>query len=171
MNGAIKVKDEEKAVDGKEARRFRDGSGTIFKHTAELNPFFEGVFRRYHNGNRSLYTIDPTGYGSIFDIIVPTYGNYCGPGWTGGERWPSNPKFGVPPIDALDSCCQRHDECYYICDNPDKVCSIKPVFPKSKECKLQCNRSLCSCSKGVADTNDSYHNVYNRGVQAVFCGK
>lgn len=48
MNGAIKVKVEEKTLSGKEARRLRDGSGTIFKHTAELNPFFEGVFRRYH---------------------------------------------------------------------------------------------------------------------------
>jgi hypothetical protein len=47
VNEAIKVKVEEKELNRKETRRFRDGSRLPLKHTAEINPFFEGVFRRY----------------------------------------------------------------------------------------------------------------------------
>lgn len=48
--------------------------------------------------------------------MVPTHGNYCGPGWTAGERH-GNPemkdgKYLVPAVDALDEECQLHDEAY-----------------------------------------------------------
>jgi hypothetical protein len=50
MNEAVKVKVEEKTMNGKETRRFRDGSATPLKHTAKINPFFEGVYRQYRGG-------------------------------------------------------------------------------------------------------------------------
>lgn len=45
---------------------------------------------------------------------VPIYGNYCGPGWTGGERVDANAPgdFSVPPVDAIDALCKVHDEQY-----------------------------------------------------------
>ena len=45
MNEAVKVKDEETEL---RTRGVRDGNRTLLKHTTEINPFFEGVFRRYH---------------------------------------------------------------------------------------------------------------------------
>jgi hypothetical protein len=32
---------------------------------------------------------------------MPVYGNWCGPRYGGGM-----------PVDALDSCCKQHDDCY-----------------------------------------------------------
>jgi hypothetical protein len=43
---------------------------------------------------------------------VPIYGNYCGPGWTGGQRNGSN--FNVPAIDAVDRACREHDWQYLV---------------------------------------------------------
>lgn len=37
---------------------------------------------------------------------VPVYGNYCGPGWTGGQR---GGDYSVAPIDAMDALCRDHD--------------------------------------------------------------
>jgi len=42
-----------------------------------------------------------------------TYGNYCGPNWSGGKRQPSiaYPN-GPPAIDRLDNTCRVHDHVY-----------------------------------------------------------
>jgi len=43
------------------------------------------------------------------------YGNYCGPNYCGGQKFKGaegpNCRWGVPPKDALDSCCRVHDQC------------------------------------------------------------
>ncbi|MGY8665926.1 Ig-like domain-containing protein [Bradyrhizobium sp. UFLA05-109] len=41
---------------------------------------------------------------------IPTYGNYGGPGYTGGAIGGNN--FDVPPVDALDQLFQAHDLAY-----------------------------------------------------------
>jgi hypothetical protein len=43
--------------------------------------------------------------------LVPTYGNYGGPGWTGGQRGGNNtePK---SPSDKLDEKFKEHDDAY-----------------------------------------------------------
>ncbi|WP_339774682.1 S8 family serine peptidase [uncultured Thalassospira sp.] len=48
------------------------------------------------------------------DIIVPTYGMYGGPGWTGGTRDKDLTKedYLVEPIDDLDRLFQAHDKAY-----------------------------------------------------------
>lgn len=46
--------------------------------------------------------------------LVPTYGNWGGPGWSGGE-WNDDPgetKWGVVPIDEMDNAFKRHDWIY-----------------------------------------------------------
>ena len=58
MNEAVIVKVEETKP---KARTFRDGSGAPLKHTAEINPFFEGVFRRYHCHQNPMIMVDPDG--------------------------------------------------------------------------------------------------------------
>jgi hypothetical protein len=52
MNEALKVKVEERAAGENETRRHRAGNFMPLKHTAEINPFFEGVFRRYLNNDK-----------------------------------------------------------------------------------------------------------------------
>lgn len=49
------------------------------------------------------------------DIPVPTYGNYGGPDYSGGDIIDpgETPDFTVPPTDSLDQLFQRHDEAYY----------------------------------------------------------
>jgi len=57
---------------------------------------------------------------SIFDPSswIPTFGNWCGPGWSGGQRT-SEPDFGVDPkvVDGrpspVDAACKVHDQAYY----------------------------------------------------------
>lgn len=43
------------------------------------------------------------------------YGNYCGP----GNRAP------LPPIDALDAACARHDACFPDDALPDRSCNLR----------------------------------------------
>ena len=40
-------------------------------------------------------------------------GNYCGPGWCGGDYKPEGPEcnFAQKPTDCADGCCQEHDTC------------------------------------------------------------
>lgn len=44
-----------------------------------------------------------------------TYGNYGGPGWSGGEfvKPTEKPKWIVRPLDPLDEIFKEHDEAYY----------------------------------------------------------
>ena len=131
-------------------------------------------------GNKYLYTknrpnslIDYAGLSPV-DALVPTYGNYCGPGYTGGERGDKR-NFSAPAKDNLDSCCKSHDKCYYICDNPDKVCSIKPRPIGNKECKLKCDQEICNCTLdiGVSEgyNGDTYKYDYMAQAANYFCGK
>lgn len=43
--------------------------------------------------------------------LVPTYGNWGGPGWSGGTR--SGPAWGVEAVDDLDAAFKAHDKAYY----------------------------------------------------------
>ena len=46
------------------------------------------------------------------------YGNWGGPGWTGGQfkpletLTPQETKYLLRPIDAQDTCYEEHDRCY-----------------------------------------------------------
>jgi hypothetical protein len=49
--------------------------------------------------------------------VIPTYGNYGGPGYTGGETLPANSAsppsaYEVKPIDPLDALFRQHDMAY-----------------------------------------------------------
>ncbi len=48
MNEAVEVKIEEEEAGKKRIRETRNEKAMPLKHTAEINPFFRGVFRRYH---------------------------------------------------------------------------------------------------------------------------
>ena len=54
---------------------------------------------------------------------IEWYGNWCGPGWSGG-LCPGQVGPPAPAVDAQDSCCEDHDNCYASnnCTCPCKVC-------------------------------------------------
>lgn len=59
--------------------------------------------------------------GSPYNVAdyVPIYGNYCGPGWTGGQRTtPGASQNDNPPlpVDAIDALCKQHDDRYTIAE-------------------------------------------------------
>jgi len=84
--------------------------------------------------------------------LPPIYGNYCGPFTPPGQP---------PPIDALDTCCQTHDNCYG---------SIVPGcgFRDSRlHCK-KCDKALCLCA-GAAVCGTWYCRVVRIGVGIAFC--
>ena len=85
--------------------------------------------------------VDPTGKFSFY-----IHGNWCGPGWTGGQ-WesydpahdisgPSGPYYNGP-IDYTDSVCRDHDMCYYGCRR-DHKCNKGA----RRNCMRQCDYSL-----------------------------
>ncbi|HTS07534.1 MAG TPA: IPT/TIG domain-containing protein [Candidatus Eisenbacteria bacterium] len=69
-------------------------------------------FYAYVSDNPLVFN-DPSG---LFKI----HGNWCGPGWTGGQNEPfipahDKPGFYKPAIDYVDVPCSKHDECYAKC--------------------------------------------------------
>jgi len=92
-----------------------------------VDPIQDGTNWYIYCNNNPLNMIDLTGLSgkNIFQkagdflthlgkIIVPTYGNYAGPGWTGGKRlWNSEAEGGKEPaIDNLDKLAKAHDTEY-----------------------------------------------------------
>lgn len=56
---------------------------------------------------------------SIFQRLIPTYGNWGGPGHSAGI-WnddPSKTDWTVPGIDAMDEAFKRHDHLYQTTNN------------------------------------------------------
>ena len=91
-----------------------------------------------------INAIDPSG-------LVKLHGSWCGPDWTGGFRKSYNEldtaerRAALPPVDALDQCCQTHDVTYASCResfpcNPDK----------RSQCFQEADRRLSGCSAGTS---------------------
>jgi len=50
----------------------------------------------------------------LWQYLFPTYGNYGGPGWSGGARMNNYAEvdWSVQPSDSLDECFHDHDKDY-----------------------------------------------------------
>lgn len=69
-------------------------------------------------------------------------GNWCGPDWTGGKVETYTPGHQYKaPVDALDSCCMKHDICYYEC-REEYPCD----YIKRDLCMTSCDRELAACA-------------------------
>lgn len=51
---------------------------------------------------------------SFFNRLIPTYGNWGGPGWSGGKRHENykNTDWSVEALDSMDELFKEHDKKY-----------------------------------------------------------
>jgi RHS repeat-associated protein len=91
------------------------------------------------------------------------HGQWCGPGWTGGQEknsedydWPNS---STTYADYLDNCCRQHDACYAGWD------LSKGDWSSSKRPQLDCDDDLCQCSKGGPNPNSASA----LGIRCYFC--
>ena len=49
-----------------------------------------------------------------YQYLIPTYGNWGGPGWSGGKFTdnPSEVDFSIPGVDGMDDAFRIHDQLY-----------------------------------------------------------
>lgn len=100
--------------------------------------------------NDPINRIDPLG---LLDFRY--YGNWGGPGWTGGQRRPYENLTQVeitnltPPIDAQDHCYMLHDVCYSRCRTRNGcVGGSNPNREQKKRentCEANCDYNLAAC--------------------------
>ena len=100
------------------------------------------------------------------DALVPPYGNWGGPGWSGGRRGEVGP---LPSIDSMDECFKAHDECYGErgCQRDDA-----PV-------RRRCDRRLVDCLSRLPNDPRSWSRpapdptwarYYRQGATRIFQG-
>jgi len=91
----------------------------------------------------------------IWETPPPVYGNYCGPQGKCAISPPPNAK------DALDKCCQGHDNCWAKlgCDAFNQVVR--------EDCKT-CTRTLCKCLKS-ATCSTAACNLARETFTRIYC--
>ena len=118
-------------------------------------------------GNDPINRIDPLGL-----IDFRYYGNWGGPGWTGGQWRPYENLSSVelrtlaPPIDAQDQCYMQHDICYSRCRLKNGCATAaNPIIQEKKRentCEANCDRNLAACLSNLARQN--WHSRIGRTV-------
>jgi len=97
----------------------------LFLSSNAVAPYIE---HRYNYAKQSpIMHSDPNG------MRLERYGNWCGPGWSGGNVAP--PK---GPADGMDSCCMTHDMCYL-------AAGVVWWNPATWKAKRACDLALCAC--------------------------
>jgi hypothetical protein len=112
-----------------------------------------GINLYIYVGNQPINRIDPLGLDDLSDlepsgsILMIWYGNWGGPGWTGGQRgtWNLiNQSAAKPPIDKQDACYRDHDICYGSCRD-NKSCKSS----SRANCFKNCDRKLSRCLRSL----------------------
>ena len=132
--------------------RDQDADGLYHLRARYLEPdtgrFISEDPMRWRGGDLNVYSyaansptnlIDPTG-------LMPVYGNWCGPNWTGGRIGVYNPAMDEvykAPVDGLDRFCQSHDQCYGDCRR-DFPCGPAGRTGCMKDCDATLRRNYLS---------------------------
>jgi RHS repeat-associated protein len=116
---------------------FRFGIGESLYKYVRNNPLkwkdpmglIEWPFEAPMPWNEGTETMSPL----LPSALVPTYGNWGGPGWSGG-KWGG--EVGPnPPVDSMDECFKAHDECY----------GQRPCYASERTKRRSCDKELIDC--------------------------
>jgi RHS repeat-associated protein len=110
------------------------------------------------NGGRNLYGFvvnNPVTEVDLFGL-KKVYGNWCGSDWTGGQKDQYDLNGGpyLPPIDALDSACEKHDKCYFKC---------RQKFPCNPDDRSTCFRL---CDQALTQAAYAFGGFWGKAVGA-----
>jgi hypothetical protein len=98
---------------------------------------------------------------------VLKHGNYCGPGYTGGQKSTKSDNAckadWKPPVDQTDAACQKHDYAYA---RAGVTANTPQSNPDKKAADLQLIRNL-----QAAKLATKKEEAYNQAAQAVFATK
>ena len=162
-----------------------DGSGSNLYEYADQNPIsLDDPF-----GLQSSYSgpygppQNPSPWGCSFSLssCFVYYGNYGGPGWTGGQwqpwehfgdPWSSdpNPPAGLaPPTDPQDACYMDHDRCYAKARHPRNGKCSSPQ--QNTDDNRSCDGELMQCLGGVNAAGGPGSNPFSVIAQPIFSVK
>lgn len=121
----------------------------------------------------NLYTFEANDFNDLIDaagLDFHYYGNWGGPGWTGGQWGDWNHidrSKALPPIDKQDECYMHHDKCYGRCrDEKESTCNAFSDVKGSRRASLRaemscfekCDRKLSTCLSNLG--NDPSNNAH-----------
>ena len=151
---------------------YADDSPTNF-----VDPF--GLQSSYSGPYGPQQPLFPMPWSCVFSIsCFYYYGNYGGPGWTGGQwqpwenfgdPWSSdpNPPAGLAlPVDAQDACYMDHDRCYARARHPQNGKCSSPSQQTADD--RSCDGLLMQCLQGLNSSNDPSKNVWSHITQPIF---
>ena len=108
--------------------------------------------------NDPLNRIDPLGL-----LGFRYYGNWGGPGWTGGQTRPYEELTPLEianlalPVDPQDRCYMQHDICYSQCRTKNqclaKANPNKDQRNRENTCEANCDYYLASCLRDLEGQN------------------
>lgn len=82
--------------------------------------------------------------------ILPRYGNFVGPEWSGGSSFPSvYDMIHVQPVDLLDAIAKEHDLRYFVAQNTQDIQEADRTFLKQLDEALR-NQWLTNRKERVA---------------------
>ena len=155
------------------------GSGPNLYEYAGDNPIdFTDPLGLYSGPYGPQLGLFPMPWGCVFSFsCFYYYGNYGGPGWTGGQ-WQPWEKFGDPwssepnppaglalPVDAQDACYMDHDRCYARARHPKNgQCSSNQQSDDDRSC----DGALMQCLAGVNSSGRSGKNPFSHIAQPLF---
>jgi RHS repeat-associated protein len=135
----------------------------------------EKEYMYYYCSNNPIVYIDP--FGLWLEKLAPNYGNYGGHNWSGGKKVKEGELgLDVEPVDELDRCFKKHDNCYFkhgiLRREPQKDCEKQKAMDNCDadlgDCLADLGKQKPSEWKPKPATKPKWAERYRRGAASVF---